>query len=46
MRVANKEADDRRKALREAAAKVRTSLDKPFRQMGSDAIMKFLRPTA
>lgn len=36
--------DDRRKALRAAAARVRTSLDKPFRQMDSEAIMAFLRP--
>jgi AbrB family looped-hinge helix DNA binding protein len=36
--------DDRRKALRTAAARVRTSLDKPFRQMDSEAIMAFLRP--
>ncbi len=36
--------DDRRKSLRAAAAKVRKSLDAPFRQMDSDAIMAFLRP--
>ena len=36
--------DDRRKALRAAAAKVRQSLDKPFRQMDSEDIMAFLRP--
>lgn len=35
---------DRRTALRAAAAKVRTSLEAPFRQMDSDAIMAFLRP--
>lgn len=35
---------DRRKALRVAAAKVRASLDKPFRQMDSEEIMAFLRP--
>ncbi|MDS1138924.1 AbrB/MazE/SpoVT family DNA-binding domain-containing protein [Pusillimonas sp. SM2304] len=37
--------DDRRKALRAAAKRVRTSLDKPFRQMDSEAIMAFLRPS-
>lgn len=36
--------DDRRAALRAAAARVRSSLDQPFRQMDSDAIMAFLRP--
>lgn len=36
--------DDRRKALRAAAARVRTSLDQPFKQMDSEAIMTFLRP--
>ncbi|MDN5842094.1 MAG: AbrB/MazE/SpoVT family DNA-binding domain-containing protein [Alcaligenaceae bacterium] len=36
--------DDRRSALRAAAAKVRSSLDKPFRQLDSEAIMAFLRP--
>ncbi|CAM5214332.1 MULTISPECIES: AbrB/MazE/SpoVT family DNA-binding domain-containing protein [Alcaligenaceae] len=36
--------NDRRAALRAAAAKVRTSLDQPFRQMDSEAIMAFLRP--
>ena len=36
--------DDRRKALRAAAAKVRRSLDEPFRQMDGDDIMAFLRP--
>ncbi|NYT24334.1 AbrB/MazE/SpoVT family DNA-binding domain-containing protein [Alcaligenaceae bacterium] len=36
--------DDRRKALRAAAAKVRKSLDEPFRQMDSEDIMAFLRP--
>jgi AbrB family looped-hinge helix DNA binding protein len=35
---------DRRKALRAAAAKVRASLDKPFRQMDGEEIMAFLRP--
>jgi len=35
---------DRRKALRAAAARVRSSLDQPFRQMDSEAIMAFLRP--
>ena len=36
--------DDRRKSLRAAAAKVRKSLDAPFRQMSSKDIMAFLRP--
>jgi len=36
--------DDRRKSLRTAAAKVRKSLNVPFRQMDSDDIMAFLRP--
>ncbi|WP_193073478.1 AbrB/MazE/SpoVT family DNA-binding domain-containing protein [Pseudomonas sp. FME51] len=36
--------DDRRKSLRAAAAKVRKSLDEPFRQMDSEEIMAFLRP--
>ena len=36
--------DDRRTALRAAAARVRASLDKPFRQMDGEAIMAFLRP--
>jgi AbrB family looped-hinge helix DNA binding protein len=36
--------DDRRQALRAAAAKVRKSLDAPFKQMDSEAIMAFLRP--
>jgi len=36
--------DDRRKSLRAAAAKVRKSLDEPFRQMSSEDIMAFLRP--
>jgi len=36
--------DDRRKALRMAAKRVRTSLDTPFRKMDSEAIMAFLRP--
>ncbi|CDM24286.1 hypothetical protein BN940_09126 [Castellaniella defragrans 65Phen] len=36
---------DRRKALRAAAAKVRSSLDAPFRQMDSEAIIAFLRPS-
>lgn len=37
--------EDRRTELRAAAARVRTSLDQPFRKMDSDAIMAFLRPT-
>jgi len=36
--------DDRRAALRAAAARVRASLDEPFRQMDGEAIMTFLRP--
>lgn len=36
--------NDRRKSLRAAAAKVRSSLDEPFRQMASEDIMAFLRP--
>ena len=36
--------DDRRAALRAAAAKVHNSLDPRFRQMGADEIMAFLRP--
>jgi antitoxin PrlF len=36
--------EDRRKALRTAAAKVRKSLDAPFQQMDSESIMEFLRP--
>ncbi|MBN9429136.1 MAG: AbrB/MazE/SpoVT family DNA-binding domain-containing protein [Burkholderiales bacterium] len=36
--------DDRRKSLRAAAAKVRKSLDAPFKQMSSKDIMAFLRP--
>ena len=35
---------DRRKALRAAAAKVRRSLDAPFKQMDSESIRAFLRP--
>jgi AbrB family looped-hinge helix DNA binding protein len=37
-------AADRRQSLRAAAAKVRKSLDAPFRQMDSEDIMAFLRP--
>lgn len=33
-----------RAALRAAARKVRASMDQPFRQMNSDAIIAFLRP--
>jgi bifunctional DNA-binding transcriptional regulator/antitoxin component of YhaV-PrlF toxin-antitoxin module len=36
--------DDRRNALRAAAAKVRKSLDVSFQQMDSEDIMSFLRP--
>ncbi len=41
---ASTETDDRRTMLRAAAARVRTSLDQPFRQMDGEAIMAFLRP--
>lgn len=36
--------NDRRQALRAAAARVHTSLDESFRQMDTEAIMTFLRP--
>ena len=36
--------NERRSSLRAAAASVRKSLDEPFRQMGSEDIMAFLRP--
>lgn len=35
---------DRREALRIAAGKAYKTLDEPFRQMGSEEIMAFLRP--
>uniref|UniRef100_UPI00333E9AEE AbrB/MazE/SpoVT family DNA-binding domain-containing protein n=1 Tax=Castellaniella defragrans TaxID=75697 RepID=UPI00333E9AEE len=35
---------DRRKTLRAAAARVRSILDQPFKQMDSEAVMAFLRP--
>ena len=35
--------DDRRAALRAAAARVRSSLDPEFRRLGADEIMRFLR---
>jgi len=35
---------DRREALRIAADKAYKTLDEPFRQMGSEEIMAFLRP--
>ena len=35
--------DDRRAALRKAAARVRASLAPEFRQLGADEIMAFLR---
>lgn len=44
IRKAGTGTDDRRKLLRAAAAKVRKSLDSPFRQMDSEDIMAFLRP--
>lgn len=44
MRKIGTGTNDRRSSLR-AAASVRKSLDEPFRQMGSEDIMAFLRPT-
>ncbi|CAM5490382.1 AbrB/MazE/SpoVT family DNA-binding domain-containing protein [Eoetvoesiella caeni] len=44
IRKAGTGTGDRRKLLRAAAAKVRKSLDEPFRQMDSEDIMAFLRP--
>ncbi|MFA7505418.1 MAG: AbrB/MazE/SpoVT family DNA-binding domain-containing protein [Burkholderiaceae bacterium] len=44
IRKAGTGTDDRRKALRVAADRVRKSLDAPFRQMDGEAIMAFLRP--
>lgn len=41
--VATSVRDDRRAALRAAAAKVRSSLAPEFRQLGADEIMAFLR---
>ncbi len=41
--VATSVRDDRRAAMRKAAAKVRESLAPEFRQLGSDEIMAFLR---
>jgi antitoxin PrlF len=41
--VATSIRDDRRAALRNAAAKVRSSLAPDFRQLGADEIMTFLR---
>lgn len=35
--------DDRRAKLRAAAARVRSSLDPDFRQLGADEIMRFIR---
>lgn len=35
--------DDRRAAMRAAAARVRASMAPEFRQLGTDAIMDFLR---
>jgi antitoxin PrlF len=35
--------DDRRARLRAAAARVRSSLDPDFRQLGADEIMSFIR---
>ncbi len=44
VRKAGTGTDDRRKSLCTAAAKVRKSLDAPFKQMTSKDIMAFLRP--
>lgn len=44
IRTIGVEVDDRREALRVAAAKVRASMAEPFRHMDSDALMAFLRP--
>jgi antitoxin PrlF len=41
--VATNVRDDRRAAMRKAAARVRASLAPEFRQMGADEIMAFLR---
>lgn len=41
--VASNVRDDRRSALRQAAARVRRSLAPEFRQLGADEIMAFLR---
>lgn len=41
--VASHVRDDRRAALRQAAARVRGSLAPEFRQLGADEIMAFLR---
>ena len=41
--VATNVRDDRRAAMRKAAARVRASLAPEFRQMGADDIMEFLR---
>jgi AbrB family looped-hinge helix DNA binding protein len=41
--VASSLRDDRRAALRKAAARVRTSFAPEFRQLGADEIMAFLR---
>ena len=44
-KVAGAQKTDRRAQLRLAAAKVHKSMDASFRQMSSDDIMGFLRPT-
>lgn len=44
--VASHIRDDRRAALRKAAAQVRASMTPEFRQMGADEIMAFLRGDA
>ena len=41
--VASAVRNDRRAALRKAAARVRASLPPEFRQLGADEIMAFLR---
>jgi len=44
--VATSVRNDRRAQLREAAARVRSSLNPEFRQLGADEIMNFLRGDA
>ena len=43
--VATGVKDDRRAKLRAAAARVRSSLNPEFQQLGADAIMAFIRGT-
>ena len=42
-KVANGRKVDRREQMRAAAAKVRKSMAAPYRQMGADEILAFLR---